>query len=123
MSATVLHIDWLSEEAEEALLSVGDATLVMQVFCQPCWLQVGATLAEPVLAYDSTNIVRAAQELAYARLVRQPFAHECGGKVVDAARGIAVVGSIPVELDGRLPGDIRDGDWIEFSCTRLDCQD
>ncbi|MGX4728571.1 hypothetical protein [Pseudomonas corrugata] len=99
--------EWISKGAQEAILTIGDGGLECVAFSHPCKLQEGECLREPLLAISIKGI---AKEQLKTRLVMRhignSFAHEVLAEVVDVKRRLVVVGSIFIELDDVLPGDI-----------------
>ena len=115
----VRGIRWIGYE--EAIVTVSDGTHDCAAFCHPCSLTVGATLTEPLHALDVAE-VRLSDGWS-ERIVNQAelgeFNHRVVARVLDFTRGVVSVGSI--SIDGvRLPGDVRDGEFVEFEVERLD---
>lgn len=117
----VKRCEWISKDAQEAMLTIGDENFECVAFSHPCSIQVGDRLREPLLAISIRGVTKA--ELN-ARPVMQrlggSFAHEFLAEVIDLKERLVVVGSVVVELDDVLPGEISVGDLIRFSCGRLD---
>lgn len=113
--------EWLSESAQEAILYVGDDCFECAAFSQPCNLNAGDSLVEPLLAISIRGVVKA-QEYVQLAIHRQgeSFVHNIVAMVTNPKARIVAVGPIEIELDGPLPGDISLEDVIQFSCGRLD---
>lgn len=113
--------EWISKDAQEAMLVIGDESFECVAFSHPCSMQVGDHLNEPLLAISIRRVIK--EKLNTQPMMQrlgESFAHEILAEVVDVKSRLVVVGSVVVELDGVLPGDIGVGDFIRFSCGRLD---
>ncbi|QLG92880.1 hypothetical protein HZF02_13270 [Pseudomonas yamanorum] len=117
----VKRCEWISTDAQEAELTIGDDDVECMAFSHPCYMRVGDCLREPLFAISIRDVTRA--ELSSQLFIRRQnngFVHEIMAEVVDIKRRLVVVDPISIELDDVLPGDIRVGDVIQFSCGRLD---
>lgn len=116
----ISHIEWISEDAQEAILTIMDGAISLHAFCDPCRIREGAQLVDHLLAFDVDNVMRASEDSPQARLIRPPFGHECCGAVESAADRLIRIGDIRLVLDVPLPGDIGNGEFICFICARID---
>ncbi|QJI32247.1 hypothetical protein HKK55_27310 [Pseudomonas sp. ADAK18] len=117
----VKRCEWISKDAQEAMLTIGDENFECVAFSHPCSMQVGDRLREPLLAISIRGATKA--ELNAQPVMQrlgESFAHEFLAEVIDLKERLVVVGSVVVELDDVLPGEISVGDLIRFSCGRLD---
>lgn len=117
----VKRCEWLSRNAEEALLYIGDDEYECVAFSHPCKLDTGDCLAEPLLAISIEGVGKQIKPIKLA-ITRQgdSLSHEIVGVVTSLALRTVSVGSIVIELDDPLPGDIEEMDVIQFTCGRLD---
>lgn len=114
-------IDWLSQEALEAEVVVSDGEFEVTCFAQPLIYQVGCELKEPILCYNATNVLKLDKEVFAIDKLGEYFAYSLSGKLVDKKLETVMVGKLLLELDNNiLPGDINEGDFLSFSCQRLD---
>uniref|UniRef100_A0A0C1NA65 Uncharacterized protein n=1 Tax=Tolypothrix bouteillei VB521301 TaxID=1479485 RepID=A0A0C1NA65_9CYAN len=118
--AVISQIEYLSKDADEALVSITDGVYGCVAFCQPCERLVGELIKEPLLAFGTEGVVLSNEETLGFRRIRDTFRHEVYARVTDATLGIVSVGSIRLELDTPLPGGIVTGDSINFFCDRVD---
>lgn len=117
----IIKIEWLSRESLEAEVVVTDGTFEVTCFAQPLNYQVGSELIEPIYCYNVTNIVKSDNNEYNIEKLAEYFAYNFTGKIVDKKNELVMVGELLLELDNNmLPGDIREGDFISFSCQRLD---
>lgn len=117
----IKKIVWLTQEALEAEVVVTDGEIEITCFAQPLNYQVGSELKEPIYCYNVTNVIRLDREVYAIEKLGEYFAYSLTGKLVDKQLEKVKVGELLIELDNNmLPGDIKDGDFISFSCQRLD---
>ncbi|WP_080271517.1 hypothetical protein [Pseudomonas syringae] len=117
----VKQCEWISKDALEAMLIIGDAETQCVAFCHPCDMNVGDMLLEPVLAISIKNVSKmGAGSQPYVLRIDDGFVHEILAEVVSVEKSLVVAGEITIELDDVLPGGINVGDMISFSCGRLD---
>lgn len=117
----VKKIEWISRDAKEAIVFIGDHEFECAAFCQPCECSAGDEFTEPLIAYGVQGIHRKEQldSLLISRQGRE-FGHDIVATVVAPKDRMVTVGSILIELDIPLPADIVANDVVEFSCSRLD---
>ncbi|PBP35505.1 hypothetical protein [Pseudomonas syringae] len=117
----VKQCEWISKDALEAMLTIGDAETQCVAFCHPCHMNVGDMLLEPVLAISIKNVAKMESgSQPYVLRIDDGLVHEILAEVVSVEKSLVVAGEITIELDDVLPGDINVGDMISFSCGRLD---
>lgn len=117
----VKQCEWISKDALEAMLTIGDAETQCVAFCHPYHMNVGDMLLEPVLAISIKNVAKmAAGSQPYVLRIDDGFVHEILAEVASVEKSLVIVGQLTIELDDVLPGDIDLGDMISFSCERLD---
>jgi hypothetical protein len=118
---TVVALEWLSEEAGEAALTITDRKISCLAFCHPCRLAVGDALRQPLLTLDVRGIERArSDEEPSLTRTDSAWGHSVIAKVINRRANLVAVGGFTIELDQSLPGDIQEGDFIGFACARLD---
>lgn len=117
----VKRCEWISRDAQEAMLTIGDENFECIAFSHPCSMQVGRRLREPLLAISIRGVTKEALNTQpVMQRLGESFAHEFVAEVVNLKERLVLVGSVVIELDDVLPGDISVGDFIRFSCGRLD---
>jgi hypothetical protein len=117
----IKKIDWLSQEALEAEVVVTDGEFEITCFAQPFNYQVGSELNDPILCYNVTNVLKLDREVYTIEKHGEYFAYSLAGKLVDKQLETVMVGKLLLELDNNiLPGDINEGEFLSFSCQRLD---
>lgn len=54
------------------------------------------------------------------RIEESCFSHYCITKVISMDGSVVPVGGILIEIENAMPGWAKEGDLIEFKCSRLD---
>ncbi|MDE9430164.1 hypothetical protein [Xenorhabdus bovienii] len=114
-------IEWLSKDAEEAILLVNDGQYECTVFSHPCKYNEGNCIENPLLAISVSGIQREGQD-SVINIQKQDahFSHFVIAEVMDKNSNLVRVGNIIIELDEPIPNDINPNDIISFSCNRID---
>ena len=60
------------------------------------------------------------EEYAIEKTDQGYFSYRFKGKLLDAEKGVVAINNIIIEDVGQIPKDIRDGQFIEFTCLRVD---
>ncbi|MEM9538385.1 MAG: hypothetical protein AAGA60_02615 [Cyanobacteria bacterium P01_E01_bin.42] len=115
----VKSIEWLSKDAEEALLCITDGVYECLVYDQPCDLNVGSLVYEPLETLDACGAVRVNESKIGFSKMRGYFDYDITAEVVDTNAEIVKVGNILIDIQYSLPGDIHQGDIVNFTCNRL----
>lgn len=117
----VKQIKYLSEAAQEAEVLVLSDTSEFSIwaFCHPCKFTEKSVLQEPLFGLFTE--IYSSPERDFKLEDRSEW---CGynfvGKLINASDGIVDINGILIELDAHMPGDLRDGDWVEGVCGRVD---
>jgi hypothetical protein len=116
----VKTIKWLSEEAKEAIVEVHDGTHKCTAFSHPCTANEGELLIEPLFAFNAVNLMKVEDVKESIEQVKDELQHKVTGILKSVRSSVVWVGGIRIELEDELPGDLQDGDLIQFTCGRLD---
>lgn len=114
----IKKIQWISEDALEADVVITDGVYELICFSQPCTYKEEDVIKEVIYAYNPHFIHLSDKREEYIEM------YSIGGykltvRVIDAKKQLVSIGDILIEIDC-IPGDIVNGDIIEFSCSRLD---
>ncbi len=118
--ATIKEIEYLSNDAKEALVTITDGNYKCVAFCQPCNKTIADLVKQPLLAFETKGIEKIASSSLNFNRINSTLKYEICGQVMDFEKGIVSVGLILLELSAPLPGDINVGDTIRFICERID---
>ena len=100
---------------------VTDGEFEITCFAQPLYHQEGSVLKAPIYCYNATHVIKLDKEIFSIEKRGEYFAYNLSGKLVDQRLGIVMIGKLLLELDNNiLPGDMKEGNYISFSCQRLD---
>lgn len=117
----ISKIEWISEGIKEAVVEVTDGKFSVKCFSQPLNYPLDSEINDPLYCYDVNYIVKSYENTYKVEKLSSYFAYNFIGKLVDKNNNRVKVGEIFLELDlTSLPGDINEGDYIQFECSRLD---
>ena len=118
MPPYIHSIAWASEGV--ATLIVRNDTHSCVVFAHPFDGSVDDRIREPLIGFNAQGIVAVEGTVPQLLQVGGGFVHEVIGCVVDRLRPLIRVGSILIEPDIPLPGDVAEGILVWFRVQRLD---
>ncbi|MEO7162909.1 MAG: hypothetical protein ABI041_08315, partial [Bdellovibrionia bacterium] len=112
-----------AESIKEAILTLSTGKNNFEVFSHPCPFKEGDIISSPLSSFDTENIMRTPPQETYIISTGDAFENKIVAKVIDVKIPLVCVGNIAIELGSRLPGDILEGEYIEFTSGRLDTTD
>lgn len=120
----IKEIRWISgkEYRLDAEVIVTDGKFEVKCFCNECNFKENDVLSDVLHTLDTDNVMLALTEEFECRNINNTFNHYMVGKLINKELLIVKVGGILIEIDG-VPGDIGDineGQFIEFVCSRID---
>lgn len=116
----IKSIKWLSEEALEAEVVVTDGYLEISCFAHPFLLEIGDRVSDYLICIGVEKVQRCnAIEFEITRS-SNTFSYYFIGKVAIVEESILNVGDIYLKLDIPLPGDLTTGEFVSFTCERVD---
>jgi hypothetical protein len=117
----IIKIDWLSQEALEAEVTISDDTYNLICFSQPFQYKVGTKLTEPLYCLNVSQTVKSHDKKPGIERLDDHFSYRLSGKLYDKENLLILVGELCLELDiETLPGDILENDFLTFECSRID---
>lgn len=117
----ITGINWISESAREAELVVSDGVNSITCFSQPCPYSVGELLNDELHGFDVGNVMRSVESDDAIEKLRGPYAYFLRGMISDVSRKLVKVSGFEIILEsGTIPGDIKSGDYVEFTVRRID---
>lgn len=117
----VKSIKWISKGADEAEVEITDGCFVCLAFSQPCTVNIGDEIAEPLHVFDIRDAMFSNQtELGIWKTTENGLGYRVIAKVVDISAQLLSVGGIQLMVDDYLPGGLELGNLIEFECARID---
>ena len=117
----IVNIRWINEAAKEAEVSVSNGKSIILCFSQPFNYHINDVLTLPIYCYDVRIISKSIEAGFEIVKLGQPFDYHLKGKLVNHEDKIVDLDGYQISLDDAdLPGDINNGDTIEFVASRLD---
>ncbi|NRG05569.1 hypothetical protein HRJ46_19945, partial [Vibrio coralliilyticus] len=108
----VYKIDWISREAKEATLLIGDGVYECFTFSHPCHFDLGYSLLDPLLALDAKGIRLAEVDKLSISRIGNTFGHDVIGIVSETNPTIVRIGNIKIEIEEQLPMGIKQNDIV-----------
>lgn len=116
----IKKVNWLSEEIKEAEVYLCDSKYSIVVFSHPFDRKEGDTISELLYALNADNIkISNINELCIYR-VPDSFSYNVVGIIHNMDKNQIRVGSFIIELDANLPNDLKEYDFVSFTCDRID---
>lgn len=116
----IKKINWLSEEIKEAEVYISDGKYSIVVFSHPFNRKAGEIISELLYTLNADNIkISTVKEFCMFR-VSNTFSYNVVGIIHNMDENHIKVGSFTIELDTNLPNDLKQGDFISFTCDRID---
>ena len=112
-------LKWLSVSSQEAELTVTDDNYSCLAFSQPCNYKQGDILHEPLHGFIVENLMLSNKQEFRIDNIKN-FQHKIIARIINFDEDLVEVGDIHIKLDDNIPSWAKDGDYIEFNCSRLD---
>lgn len=113
-------VNWLSEEIREAEVYLCDDKYSIIVFSYPFNKKAGETISELLHTLNADDItVSEVSEFCINR-ISNSFSYNVVGIIDNKDQNQIKVGSFIIKLDGSLPKDLNKGDYVSFTCDRID---
>jgi hypothetical protein len=117
---TIQHIANHSAFSNESDVTLSDGTYSLTCFACHLYLGVGSVITEPLYAICTENIKKSFDNIFSITAISKQYSYIISGLVVDTQNNIVKIGNIKIELDMPFPFDIQEGNYISFSCSRVD---
>lgn len=117
----VSKISWLSKSAEEAEVEIVAGQFSCTVFSHPCNVSVGEKIVEPLHIFSAKNIMlsdHAVPEIT--KISESSLSQRIVAQLIDGPSKMLAVGEIKLVLEEYLPGGIVEGNFVQFTCARVD---
>lgn len=120
-SVIVEEMKWMDRSIREAIVLVSDGRYSVVCFSHPCNYSVGEQVEDLLCCLNAQDVELADQDRYLASHDDWEFPHRICGRLSDSSRGIVCVGELQLQIDaGVIPGDIKSGQFIQFSTSRID---
>lgn len=117
----IQDIKWIDEEIKEAEVRISDGKYSVICFSQPFNGKVNQIYTENIICYDSEYLYAIDTEDYYVERIDYSFQYILKGKIINLNEKLLLVGELNIDLSNVcIPGDIKEGNFIEVKVTRLD---
>ena len=117
----IADIIYFNKEDSEAEVSVSDGRNTVNCYAYPCDTVSVKQHVNTIYGFGCTNIIRVNKSKYDIKKLPQHFAYQLVAQVVDTESRIVRIDDLFIHLDGYIPKDIMNGEYIAFSVIRLDC--
>lgn len=117
----IKDVHWINLAAEEAIVTLTDGKTTLLCFSQPFRMNIGEELTDLVYTFNAKNIMKSNLNDLMVRKQDDTFAYFLRAKFIDLANKTVKLGGFRIVLENcSIPGDLVEGDTIEFQVERLD---
>lgn len=114
-------IEWIDEDIKEADVTISDGTYSVICFACPFILHENDLFQDRISCLDVEYVLKAFESNPIVEKRDDAYSYFLRGKLIDRENKIIKIGEIEIDIsDADVPGDIREGDIIEFIVSRLD---
>lgn len=118
---TIEKIEWSDESREEADVTISDGINSVTCFSSLSALQVKDVFLDKLYCLDVENLYKSVEFEPLIKKKDDFYEYFVRGKLEMGENKIVFVGELQIDiLETSIPGDIFDGDMIEFTVSRLD---
>ncbi|RFZ85372.1 hypothetical protein DYU05_07175 [Mucilaginibacter terrenus] len=117
----IKRIEFMDDYASEACVTISDGLFELIVFKHPFKFEKIEVDIHELTALHSDKIYRANTYVYSIKKLDGFFEYELTGLVIDRQKDLVRVGEFVIELDGIIPGDILEGEFVSCRCGRIDC--
>lgn len=116
----VKEIIWLDKLYREAEVIITDSIVDVVCFSCPCKYAVHQEISTPLNCLDIENIITEDNEGWRIERIGE-YEYQMQGQLISKEKGLIRVGGFLFRFEEkRLPGDVKDGNFISFFCPRID---
>ena len=116
----VKNISWISKDADEAIVTVVDnKNFSLNCFSQPCEYYINDKI-DCLYTFNVYNIKRSNIKRFVIEKNNNDLGYYLVGKIINLKRKIIKINDFKLELDNDIPVDIKEKEFIEFTCSRID---
>ena len=116
----VKNISWISKDADEAIVTVVDnKNFSLNCFSQPCEYYINDKI-DYLYTYNVDNIKKSNIKQFVIEKNNNDLSYYLVGKIINLKRKIIKINDFKLELDNEIPVDIKEKEFIEFTCSRID---
>ncbi|MCF8020185.1 MAG: hypothetical protein K9L62_12380 [Vallitaleaceae bacterium] len=117
----VIGVKWINAAAKEAEVTISNGHSEIVCFSQPFNLSESDELVQPLFCLNVHNILKSNSDCFAVEKQGESFGFFLRGRIINLNEKIVDVEGYLISLDeADFPGDLIEGDFIEFMVSRLD---
>lgn len=116
----VEQIEWIDEEAKEAIVTLKNEGQTIKCFSCPCVVKLNSEIDNILECLDTKNVLISEND---SQIIKKEkiFEYEIHGKLINRSEGFVNVFGMIIHIDEiQIPGDIVENMNICFSTSRID---
>ncbi len=108
-------------EAKEADILISNGTFELLCYAMPYQTEDFNKSNNLLYAFMTENVMRATENsYKVKKLQNGYYSYHLQGKIIRLQKPLVTIGNILLEIDGVIPQDIKEGEFIEFTVMRID---
>lgn len=116
----IKNINWISESAAEAIITIIDnKNFSLNCFCQPCKYKINDKI-DCLYIFEAKNIKKFNIKEYIIKKNDNNLGYYLVGQIINLEKKMIKINNFMLELDNEIPSDIKLGEFIEFTCLRID---
>ena len=117
----IKSIDWVDFPAQEAKILITDGFYECIGYSYGYDFHLGEILKHPLYANSCSDVmISFNKEFFIEPASSSTNLHQKGvGELIDISKNLIQIGNLLIQLDN-IPSDLKEGDYLEFNCFRLD---
>ncbi len=116
----IKNIKWICIDSAEADVVITDGEYDIICFSHPCNYSVGMIVNEELSTLNAKNVMRHDRKEYIVNQSLNGNSNYFVGQLINKSDKIVSIGDFQIEIDSYIPNDINDGEYIQFSCSRVD---
>lgn len=117
----IQEIEWMNRSILEAVLVVSDGEYNLTCFACPCQYSIGDCVNGLLECLDVSDVQTSGSNATRVTRKGKGFQYAICGCLNNFSKGIVQVGKLKLHIcPNRIPKDIYDGQFIQFSVERID---
>lgn len=120
----VKRLNWNGKKSSDADAIITDGEYECLAFCYPCNIFEGQELIQPLGCFMTRDIMVSHESKTFLRKDKDNYFGYSGvGQLIDKKGSLIKLGGFRMELDGCIPTDLENGEFVEFKCSRIDVRE
>ncbi len=116
----ISSVEWISESGDEAIVLVSSEKQCLAAFSHPYNRNIGDQVKDYLHPIDVIGLCRSQDKISCASRHVKGLGYNCSGVITDRSNQIIEIDGIYLEIEEDIPKDLFEGEFIQFSCSRID---